>query len=130
MLKLNFAQSLATLDVTNSSLDTVIFDPKEMSEILDLRSMNYYKIKQDILQQNLSKYYRFESANTLMWRIQKIYKYFKEERKEETNEKYPWLDPSDERKYMSDREILERYIFIWQREKWSNGNTIQIQGII
>ena len=25
-------------------------------------------------------------------------------------EEYPWLDPSDERKYMSDREILEKYI--------------------
>ena len=36
-----------------------------MLGILDLRSMSYYKIKQDILQQNLSKYYRFESADTL-----------------------------------------------------------------
>ena len=25
-------------------------------------------------------------------------------------EKYPWLDPSNERKYMSDREILEKYV--------------------
>ena len=25
-------------------------------------------------------------------------------------EKYPWLDPSDERKCMSDMEILEKYI--------------------
>ena len=25
-------------------------------------------------------------------------------------EQYPWLDPSKERKYMSDREILEKYI--------------------
>ena len=34
----------------------------------------------------------------------------KKERKEELKEKYPWLDPSDERKCMSDREILEKYI--------------------
>ena len=25
-------------------------------------------------------------------------------------EKYLWLDPSNERKYMSDREILEKYV--------------------
>ena len=25
-------------------------------------------------------------------------------------EKYPWLDPNNERNYMSDREILEKYI--------------------
>ena len=27
-----------------------------------------------------------------------------------TGEKFPWLDNSDERKYMSDREILRKYI--------------------
>ena len=25
-------------------------------------------------------------------------------------EKYPWLDASDERKHMSDREILDKYV--------------------
>ena len=52
MLKLTFVRNLATLDVTNRSLETVIFDPKEMLGILDLRSIGYYKIKQGILQQN------------------------------------------------------------------------------
>ena len=62
MLKLKFLWNLATLDVTNSFLGTVIFDSKEMLGILDLRLRGYYKIKQGILQQNLSKYYRFKSA--------------------------------------------------------------------
>ena len=52
MLKLKFVWNLATLDVTNSSLETVIFDPKEMLGILDLRLIGYYKIKQGNLQQN------------------------------------------------------------------------------
>ena len=34
----------------------------------------------------------------------------RKEQKSETEEKYPWLDDSDERKYISDREILRRYI--------------------
>ena len=34
----------------------------------------------------------------------------KKEEKLETGEKYPWLDNMDERKYMSDREMLEKYI--------------------
>ena len=55
MLKFMFEQNQATLDVTNSSLETVIFDPK-MLGILDLRLVGYYKIKQGILEQNLSKY--------------------------------------------------------------------------
>ena len=60
MLKHKFVKHLPTLDVTNNSLETVIFDPKEMLGILDLRSISYNKIKQGILQQNLGRYYRFE----------------------------------------------------------------------
>ena len=48
MLKLKFVQNLATLDVTNSSLETVIFDLKEMLGILDLGLIGYYKIEQGI----------------------------------------------------------------------------------
>ena len=55
MLKLKFTWNLAILDVRNTCLETVIFDPKEMIRILDPRPMGYYKIKQGILQQNLSK---------------------------------------------------------------------------
>ena len=53
-LKLKFKQNFAILDGTNSGIETVIFDPKEVLGILDLRSMGYYKIKQGIFQQNLS----------------------------------------------------------------------------
>ena len=65
MLKLKCVHSFVMLDVTNSSLETVIFNPKEMSGISDLRLIGYYRIKQGILQQILSTYYRFEPANVL-----------------------------------------------------------------
>ena len=38
------------------------FDRSNMIGILDLRSLGYYKIKQDMLQQNLGKHYHFELA--------------------------------------------------------------------
>ena len=41
MLKLKFAWNLAMLDATNSGLETVIFNLKEMLEILDLRLMGW-----------------------------------------------------------------------------------------
>ena len=35
----------------------------------------------------------------------------KKQRKQEgLKENYPWLDPNDERKYMKDKEILDKYI--------------------
>ena len=44
MLKLMFVRNSVTWDVTNSSLETLIFNPKEMFGILGLRSIGYYKI--------------------------------------------------------------------------------------
>ena len=74
---------MATLNVTNSNLDIVVFDPKEMPGILDLRSVGYYKIKQGILHQNLSTYYRFESADTLCEQFNQFIKHIKERKKRE-----------------------------------------------
>ena len=41
-----------------TAIATVIFKLEAMLGIVDLRSLGYYKIKEGILQQNLSKYYK------------------------------------------------------------------------
>ena len=90
--------------------ETVIFETKLMLGILDLRSVGYKKIKQGILQQNLSKCYHFESAEKLCEEFNTIVNKLKKDMKIADKEKYPWLEDSDERKYMMDREILDKYI--------------------
>ena len=50
MLKLKFIRNKATLDITNNTRETIIFDKKTSIGILDLRSLGYYKIKQGVLQ--------------------------------------------------------------------------------
>ena len=95
----------------NEGNDTMILKPEEMIGIIDLRSLGYYKIKQGILQQNLSRYYRFEEAQKLCEYFDKFVNTLKEEREQKSpTDKYPWLDPNDERKCMTDREILDKYI--------------------
>ena len=81
VLKLKFVGNLATLDVTNISLETVIFDQKEILDILDLRLIGYYKTKQGILQQNLSKYYRFKSTELLCDQFNKFINTLRKRRK-------------------------------------------------
>ena len=110
MLKLKFIQNSATLDITNTGLDIIIFGLEEVLGILDLRSLGYYKIKQGILQKNLSKYYRFKKGDILSEQFNKFINTLKKERQEETKEKNLWLDPIDERKSMTDMEILEKYV--------------------
>ena len=87
----------------------MICDPKEMLGNLDLRLMGYYKIKQGILKQNLSKYYSFKSANTLCEQLNRFINMLKKERKT-CKKKYPWVNPNNKRKHMSDRKILDKYV--------------------
>ena len=60
MIKLKFIRNRATLKITDNTHETMTFDLTEMIGILDLTSLGYYKIKQDVLQQNLGKHYHFE----------------------------------------------------------------------
>ena len=82
-----------------------------MLGILDLKSVGYSKIKQGVLQQNLSIYYRFKSAGILCEKFNEFINTLKKE-KEEIKEKYPWLNPGDERRNVSDREILDKYVYL------------------
>ena len=110
MLKVKFTQNLAMLYIMNSSSEILILSPKEVIGILDLRSLGFYKIQQGVLQQNLSKFCKFKSAESVCNQSNNIINTLQKEEQLETGEKYRWLDKMDERKYKSDREILEKYI--------------------
>ena len=110
MLKLKFIRNKSMLDITNNTRETLIFDKKMSIGILDLRSLGYYKIKQGVLQQNLDKYYQFEEADKICADFNRIIEEKRQEEKNSSKENYPWLDDTDERKYMTDKEILDKYI--------------------
>ena len=111
LIKLKFTCNKAVLDIMNKGKDTIVFKPGEMKGIIDLRSLEYYKIKQGIPQQNLSRYYRFEKAEKLCKYFNKFVNTLKKEREQKSpGDKYPWLDSDDNRRHMTDREILEKYM--------------------
>ena len=110
MLKLKFIRNKATLDITNKTRETIIFDKKTSIGILDLRSLGYYKIEQGVLQQNLDTYYQFKKADKICADFNRIMEEKRQEEKNDSEERYPWLDDADERKYMTDKEILDKYI--------------------
>ena len=61
-----------------------------MVGIVDLRSLGYYKVKQEVLQQNLNKLYHFESAETVCDQFNRLINTLrKEEEKGKDKEKYP-----------------------------------------
>ena len=120
--------------VNNTSSETFILNPRDTLGILDLRSLGYYKIKQGVIQQKLSRYYEFELAEKVCKQCNNLINTLRKEQSLDTGEKFPWLDNSDERKYMSDREILRKYInldntcFDRRQKRGSYGNVMQVQG--
>ena len=110
LIKLKFTSKKAVLDIKNAGKDTMILKLKEMIGIVDIRSLGYHKIKQGILQQNLSRYYRFEEAKKLCEYFKEFVDMLKRDREQTISvDKYPWLDPEDERRNMMDGDIGEIY---------------------
>ena len=109
MMKLKFIRNKVTLKITNNTSETVAFDRTNMIEILDLRSLGYYKINMDVLQKHLGKHYHFELAEDICTQFNRFVNLLRKE-EENPKEKYPWLDDKGKRKYMTNREILDRYI--------------------
>ena len=97
-LKLKFIRNRAMLQVTNSTHEKVTFNPEGVG-IVDLRSLEYYKIKQGVLQQNLSQYYHIESAETVCDQHNRLINTLRKEEREANvcgKDKYLWLDDSNE----------------------------------
>ena len=106
MIKLKFIRNRMTLKVTNNTHKTVTSDLTEMKDILDMRSLG---IKQGVLQQSLNEHNHIESADTVCDQFNRFVNLLKKE-EEESKENYLWLDRNNERKYITDREIFDKYI--------------------
>ena len=109
MIKLKFIQNKVVLKITNKTHKTVTFGRTEMMGTVDLRSLGFYKIKQEVLQEHLGRHYHFKLADDICDQYNRFVNLRRKE-EESSGEKFPWLDDMDERKYMTDREILDNYV--------------------
>ena len=93
VLKSKICMKIVMLDmVNNSSSETLIPNPREAFGILDLRSLVYYKIKQGVIQQKLSRYYEFKLAEKVCMQFNNLINTLRKEQSLDMGEKFPWLD--------------------------------------
>ena len=85
------------------------FGRTEMMGIVDLRSLGFYKIKQEVLQEHLGRHYHFKLADDICEQYNRFLNLMTKE-EENSEGKFLWLDDTDERKYMTDREIYDKYV--------------------
>ena len=89
-MKLKFIRNRAIFKVMNSTHEAVTFHPKEILGIIDLRLLGYHKIKQGVLQQNLSCMYHFESVNEVCNQFNRLINTLKREERETCDtDRYP-----------------------------------------
>ena len=109
MIKLKFIRNNAVLKITNKTHETVTFERTEMIGVVDLRSLGFYKIKQDVLQEHSSKHYHFELVDDICNQCNRFVNLMRKE-EEDSEGKFPWLEDTDKRIYMTDREVLDKYV--------------------
>ena len=109
MIKLKFIENKAVLKITNKMHESVTFGKAKMMGIIDLRSLGFYKIKQEVLQEHLGRHYHFELADDICDQYNRFVNVMRKE-VENSKGKFPWLEDTDKRKHMMDREILDKYM--------------------
>ena len=109
MIKLKFIWNKVVLKIKNKTHETITFGKTDMMGVVDLRSLGFYKIKQEVLQEHLSRHYHFELADDVCDQYNRLVNLMRKE-EEKSEGKFLWLDDTDERKHMTDREILDKYV--------------------
>ena len=109
MIKLKLIRNKAVLKITNKTHETVTFGRTEMIEVVDLRSLGFYKVKEEVLQEHLGIHYHFQLTDDVCNQYNRFMNLMRKE-EENSEGKFPWLEDTNERKYMTDREILDKYV--------------------
>ena len=65
MIRLKFLRNKTVLKITNKTHKTVTFGQTQIIGVVDLRSLGFYKIKLEVLQEHLGKHYHFKSADDI-----------------------------------------------------------------
>ena len=94
MIKLKFIWNKVVLKVTNKTHKTITFGKTDMMGVVDLRSLGFYKIKQEVLQEHLSGHYHFELADDVCDQYNILVNLMRKE-EENSEGKFPGLDNTD-----------------------------------
>ena len=73
------------------------------------RSTGYYHVKQSIIQHHLKPYYEIKPLEVLSEEFNKLTSTLKRKEQQSTDA-YPWLAEADERRNLTDREVLGTHI--------------------
>ena len=116
---------MAVVDIINTSNKVQHFTREKAMGIVDIRSLGYYTIRHCVLEYNLSSDFTFANFNKLAsaykdmkiakakWRMKEKVRNKNTDPKKvkvDLEDPYPCLPKYDPRRYMSDEEILRKFV--------------------
>ena len=117
-MKIRLVGSLTVMQIINNTPTTMYLSPEESIGIVELRSLDYYNIKPQVIHFNLICAHNLFSQWNLDLRFKEHYAkvstqnvhYQKREIVKKSPDPYSWLVEDDPRRNMTDEEILYKYI--------------------
>ena len=113
-LKVPVERNCITLSISNHTESAITLAPGSVVGIADVRSLGYFHIGMDNLERTVLKEHSFKSLNDLEYRMNKMIDYVNDQNKplrpSQSGDPYPWLEPDDPRRSLTDEEVLDRFI--------------------
>ena len=117
-MKIRLVDSLTVMQIINNTPTTMYLSPEESIGIVEVRSLDYYNIKPQVIHFNLICAHNLFSKWNLDLRFKEHFgkvstqnmRYQKREIVKKSPDPYPWLDEDDPWRNMTDEEILCKYI--------------------
>ena len=113
-LKVPVERNCITLSISNHTDSAITLAPGSVVGIADVRSLGYFHIGMDNLERTVLKEHSFKSLNDLEYRMNKMIDYVNDQNKplrpSQSGDPYPWLEPDDPRRSLTDEEVLDRFI--------------------
>ena len=107
------------LEISNNTDSKITGSPKQSVGILDARSVGYFHVGLDHMKKTFLRNYHFKTLNELSLQYNKMINEVNEStrlhrplhpKKNRPQDPYPWLEPEDPRRNLTDEQILDRTI--------------------
>ena len=113
-IKVPIRQNALTIRVSNHSKEAIKHPAGSIIGLMDMRSLGYFHVGLEQLKRHILKEYDFKSIQNLNYQLNKMIDVANirnhRHRGIRPNDPYPWLEPSDPRRSLSDDQILDSTI--------------------
>ena len=112
--KVRVSRNKVRMSLHNTTTREIVCDTSFLVGILDIRSLGYFHIDSQTIEKSILKDHKFETLNCIVDTMNEMITYTNKSTepqwKSTKDDLYPWLEPEDPRRHMSDEQILESTI--------------------